>query len=126
MKPGYLIKFFLSILGTGLLFSCSKTIYENAWESRNLKADITSNEWDKPLRYYDTDSRLQYNVTNDSVNLYVCIRATDQQSQLKIIRSGMQLWIDTIGKKKNQTGIFYPLASTNVDLHENQKMHQTE
>ncbi|HEY4798294.1 MAG TPA: hypothetical protein VII99_04370, partial [Bacteroidia bacterium] len=40
-------------------------------------------------------------------------RATDEQTQLKIIRSGMKLWIDTTGKNKKITGLFFPIESGN-------------
>jgi hypothetical protein len=115
MKSGYMIKFCLPIFIAGFFLSCSKNIYENGWQSTKMKDARSLKESENPLRYYDNTNRLQYDVTNDSMNLYVSIRATDQQNQIKIIRSGLQLWIDTIGKNKKETGLFFPLSSLSAD-----------
>lgn len=111
MKLKPFLKLFLIIFITGFLFSCSKTIYDSSWQSKKVTADGISREWEIPLRYYDYNSKLQYTVTNDTSNLYICIRACDEISQKKIIRAGMQIWIDTSGKKKEVTGILFPLAN---------------
>lgn len=101
----------LMVIVAGLFSSCSKAVYENLWQSKVINADGSAQEWQKPLRYFDDKSKLQYTVTNDAQNLYVCICATDEQSQMKIMRAGMQFWIDTTGRDKQQVGILYPLPS---------------
>ena len=57
---------------------------------------------------------MQYIVTNDETNLYVCIRATEQPLQMKIVKSGLQLWIDPSGKNKETTGIKFPLGGNMI------------
>lgn len=111
MKRINFYNLFLFIFISGFIFSCTKLVYNNLWQSRPVNADGNLEEWHLPLRYYDSKSRLQYTITNDSVNLYICMCATDQQTQQKIIHAGMQIWIDTTGTKRQQTGIFYPLAA---------------
>jgi len=119
------IKLFFSILMMGLFFSCSKSVYVNSWQSKNVKADGNLQEWIVPLNNYDVKSKLQYSITNDSLNLYVCIRATDDQSQLKIIRAGMQVWIDTAGKNNQQVGILFPLSSSEHSANISRKPEYT-
>ena len=92
--------------------SCTKTIYESSWQRKTVKADGKLNEWKVPLKHYDYSSKIQYAVSNDSVNMYICIRVADEQTQFKIIRTGMQVWVDSTGKKKQITGVFFPLAKT--------------
>lgn len=101
------------IAGLIIIFmsSCSTTVYQSAWQSVLVSADGNSREWSIPLRFYDKDSKLCYTVSNDSVNLYLCIWAIDEQMQMKILRAGMQLWIDTTGKNKQQVGILFPTTS---------------
>lgn len=111
MKKNNLIIFYLPLLFTTLLFSCSKPITGILWQYKPVKADGILKEWEIPLRYFDEKSKLQYTITNDSAKLYVAIRATDELSQMKIIRAGMQFWIDSTGKKKQGTGLLFPLAS---------------
>ena len=48
-------------------------------------------------------------VTNDSKNLYISIKTANEQDQIKILRGGMVLWIDTLPKAGHQVGIFFPL-----------------
>jgi len=99
---------------SGILFlmvfaSCSSEIYQATWQTKPVIADGTPNEWSLPLRYSDSKSGLQYNITNDKTNLYVCIRATEQPIQMKIISSGMEIWLDPSGKNKETVGIQFPL-----------------
>ena len=71
-------------------------------------ADGNPQEWKIPLRFYDSKSKLSYAVTNDLDNLYICIRITDDASQVKVMRAGMQVWIDTSGSNRQVTGILFP------------------
>lgn len=88
---------------------CSKPLYDSLWQTGKMNADGNPKEWEIPLRFFDSKSKLQYAITNDSENLYVCIRATDEIVQQKILRSGMKLWLDTTGKNKERTEIIFPL-----------------
>src|ERR1051325_10066706 len=90
------------------LTSCApKEIYESAWRPTPIKADGIAAEWEIPLRYYDNETRLNYAIANDKENLYICIRVTDKLNQMKIIRAGLQLWMDTTGKKQQQVGVLF-------------------
>jgi hypothetical protein len=92
-----------------LLSSCSDIIYNSLWQGGPVKADGLPNEWSKPLKHYDSNTKLQYTFSNDRQNMYLCIRATDETTQKKILRGGLEIWIDTTGKNKERTGISYPL-----------------
>ncbi|MGZ4059422.1 MAG: hypothetical protein ACXVPU_10350, partial [Bacteroidia bacterium] len=66
-------------------------------------------------KFYDDKSKLQYTVANDRENLYLCIRATNEQTQLKIFRAGMEIWIDTTGKaQEHHVGILFPLPNNEI------------
>ncbi|HWY38756.1 MAG TPA: hypothetical protein VNY73_09370 [Bacteroidia bacterium] len=107
MQPRYPILLLLLVI-----FGCSPAVITRLnWQSAPVVADGRLTEWQAPLRFYDPDTKLNYVVSNDKENLYVCIRAADEQSQMKIIRGGMQVWIDTTGKKKKQVGISFPLSA---------------
>ena len=100
-----------------ILSSCSTTVYQSLWQSKSVKADGNPEEWSTPLRFYEKNSKLYYTVSNDSENLYLCIIANEEQVQMKIIQSGIQLWIDTTGKNKQQIGIMFPLADQAKNIH---------
>jgi hypothetical protein len=89
--------------------SCSSSIYQSSWQANPVIVDGNPTEWKLPLRYSDSKSGLQYNVTNDGTNIYVCIRATEQPIQMKIISSGMKIWLDPSGKNKEAVCVHFPL-----------------
>jgi len=101
------------------LVSCAPAVISQlSWQTTPVVVDGKLSEWQAPLRFYDTETKLNYVVSNDKENLYICIRAADEKSQLKIMRAGMQIWIDTSGKKNKQVGISFPLSAktrTNED-----------
>jgi hypothetical protein len=99
----------LSLLAVIIIISsCSRKIaYTNSWQSEDF-TKLSKSETEEPLRFYDEKSKLQYEVSNDYKNLYICLKATDQQSQMKIVRAGMTVGIDTLGKKSPQVEIMFP------------------
>jgi len=52
-----------------------------------------------------------YSLSNDSANLYVKLMIADSKTQMKILRNGLKLWLDTTGHQKEKLGMIYPLAS---------------
>jgi len=100
-------KFLITGIFFIILSSCSPIIYTSSWQSKDF-SKITQSEWNEPFRFHDENSSLQYNISNDSTKIYICIKTSDLNDQYKIIRSGMQIWIDTLNKKKHQIGILFP------------------
>ncbi|MFI5163833.1 MAG: hypothetical protein ACHQHP_01150 [Bacteroidia bacterium] len=110
MKTNFFLKFFLFTYAF-VLCSCSHETFSGAWQKTPVKVDAKINDWEIPLRLYDDATKLNYAVTNDADNLYLCMRASDVHVQMKIMQAGMQVWIDTTGKKKQKIGIFFPLST---------------
>lgn len=86
------------------LLSCSVETYHGTYE----KGDLTS-YFKQPLRFYNNDTKLQYCVLNDSSNIYLLIKATEQLPQYKIMQTGIKVSIDTNGKYKSGASIIYPI-----------------
>jgi hypothetical protein len=84
------------------------------WAPAYLKVDGDLQEWGNPLRFYDTSTRIAYSVANDSANLYLCMRISDEMMKRKVLSVGMTVGIDTLGKKKQQVSITCPLAGSLV------------
>ena len=91
--------------------SCSHEILSGALQTSPVKVDGKINDWEIPLRFFDYKTNINYSVTNDLHDLYICMRIADVQMQTKIIRAGMEVWIDTTGKKKKNVGISFPLST---------------
>ena len=103
----YLSLFLLSVI---LFFSsCSKTVYTSSWQSNDFTV-LRKSETGQPLRFYDIKSKLQYSISNDTKNIYLCVKVIDEQLQSKILLAGMQVNIDTMGKKVQPIGILYPIG----------------
>jgi hypothetical protein len=87
-------------------------IFENNWQNYPVKVDGKATEWEVPLQYYDNDTKLNYTITNDDSNLYYCIRITDDKQEMRVMKAGMQVRIDTSGKKVEGAIIEYPFSAT--------------
>jgi uncharacterized membrane protein YgcG len=101
--------------------SCKAPLYQARWQDHPVIADGNPEEWKIPLRFYDSKSKLSYTVTNDMENLYICMRVTDDPGQVKIMRAGMQVWIDTTGKNNQTTGILFPQRATEPSAEQQQQ-----
>lgn len=93
-----------------LLTACSPKIADKlAWQSNPVTIDGLAPEYQN-FRYYDASSKIFYSFSNDRTNLYICLKTSDNAMQMKIMKAGMEIWIDTTSKAKKQTGILFPLA----------------
>lgn len=109
----YILKNKYCIIGLILLLfnSCSsqRSVYTSFWQVKDFT--ITDyKELQNPLRFCDRKSKLQYNITNDDKKIYICLKVIDKQYQMKIIRAGMVINIDTMGKKRHPISISFPIA----------------
>ncbi len=57
------------------------------------------------------ETKMQYAVDHDGENLYVAVKITDQFVQSRIMAFGMNMFIDKKGKKKEGSGIEFPLKT---------------
>ena len=114
-----LLNYFLIFVCGIFIISCASTaVVKNAWQTNAVVVDGKPDEWQLPLKYFDSETKLNYFITNDKENLYVCIRASDVKTQEKIMRAGMQVYIDTMGKGEKQVGIEYPLPASDRTIEE--------
>jgi len=60
-------------------------------------------------KIYDEEAKSWYAVyaTSDTIHVYLAV--TDPMQQRKIISNGLELWVDTRGKKNKKTGILFPV-----------------
>jgi len=72
-------------------------------------------DWGDSLRFYNSDKQLYYTLANDQDNLYMAIRINDRSQQIRVLRAGLTLSIDTRGKKKESFSITFPVG----DLSQN-------
>ena len=78
-------------------------------KKENVVVDGKIQEWANPLPNYDKKTGINYDLANDSKNLYVIIKVVNNSTQRQILSNGFELWINTDGAKKKTIGISYPL-----------------
>ncbi|MFT3823770.1 MAG: hypothetical protein QM731_07605 [Chitinophagaceae bacterium] len=72
-------------------------------------------EWPAAKFTTDEDTHIQYAIDNDSKNLYIALLIPDIRTQMKMMRLGMNLYIDPKGKKKEGKGIEFPVKRSNEE-----------
>src|SRR3978361_131259 len=76
----------------------------------NIVIDGDVKEWGDSLRYYNKDKQLNYALANDQDNLYMAIRINDRSEQIRVLKAGLTLSVDTRGKKKESFSITFPVG----------------
>jgi len=79
------------------------------YQSTPVVADGQINDWQQPLRFSNPGYALQYNITSDERNIYVCVTSADEETQLRMLRAGMTIWFDPKGEKNKTIGLFFPI-----------------
>lgn len=67
-----------------------------------VKVDGKLNEWSEGFKAYNRNTRLLYTLANDEKNIYLIAKSTDFTTKAKIIAGGIDLIINTEGKKKDK------------------------
>ncbi len=98
----YLLLFFT-------LSNCSPKEYPlGNFQETPILADGNSVDWHLPLRFGSEDGALQYNITNDNNNIYVSVATSDPSTQMRMLRAGISVYVDTKGKTDKSMGISFP------------------
>ncbi len=71
--------------------------------------DGSTVEWPDTIFQTDKETLIHYAVDNDAQHLFLALRIADFRTQMKLMRQGMNLYIDLKGKKKEGRGIEFPV-----------------
>src|ERR1700760_3939144 len=95
----------------GMTFAgCSHTLAPvGHYQDAAVIADGNAGDWNLPLRFSNASYTLQHNVTNDSKNLYVCVISSDEATQMRILRAGLSVYIDSKGDQKKDIALHFPV-----------------
>ena len=73
-------------------------------------------EWANIPFTADKETEIAMAMDNDKEQLYVALKITNQRTQLRLMKFGMNLFIDLKGKHREGTTIEFPLKSSTADL----------
>lgn len=111
--------FLLTLAGSILLAGCKTQEMQTDWSAVPVQVDGEMTGWDGMTVTYFEDIGVQLGLCNDSENLYILFRFSDQTWARAIRMGGVTLWLDNSGKKKKDFGIRY---TGGPSLSELQKM----
>lgn len=74
----------------------------NVLAPAKVKIDGKLNEWGNSFKAYNRNTRLLYILSNDDKNMYLVAKSTDFTTKAKIIAGGIDLIINTEGKRKDK------------------------
>jgi hypothetical protein len=90
-----------------LLAGCGTQEVQTYWSTEAVKIDGEMTEWPSGSTVYFEDSGVQLGLRNDSQNLYILFRFSNQAWAQSIRMGGVTMWLDNSGKKKKDFGIRY-------------------
>ncbi|MFI5186459.1 MAG: hypothetical protein ACHQF0_07030 [Chitinophagales bacterium] len=111
MKFFLLIPVLLSVFSTRNLFSADH-FHDSFFATDTSFKHITDGkdtEWPEQKFEMDPATEIKYALDNDTQNLYLALIIPDSRMQTKMMRNGMELYIDSKAKKKEGKGIEFPV-----------------
>jgi hypothetical protein len=106
----------LTLAGLVLFAGCKTQKVETYWAAETVKIDGEMTEWASTSTSYFEEVGVQLGLCNDTQNLYVLFRFTNQDWARAIRMGGVTLWLDNSGKKKKDLGIRYTGGPSISDL----------
>lgn len=102
---------FISFTIAFVLFTITAAAQEirSQWQTNPVVINGYADEWPETFRYYDGNTMLQFAIANDTGNVYICLKANDANTQRNLIHAGLNIWLDPKGKKKELTGVVFPM-----------------
>lgn len=104
----------IAVVAVSLLAGCgsSKTLTTSEWVSEPVAIDANMNDWKLPLSHYNSSVKVNYSLKNNEDFLYLCLMTSDPQMITRITMAGLEIAIDTVGKKKKHiTIMLHPVVS---------------
>lgn len=92
---------------------CSSKLFESKWKEPETESTA--------FRFYDPDSKIRYNIENDSTNLYFSFDVMDQLTIQKILTTGLRVFVDGTAKNKQKNEVQFPIYADKVPVSELQE-----
>lgn len=103
-------KWLMALIAGGIISGCGHKLAPlGHYQSTPVVADGQINDWQQPLQFSNPGYALQYNITSDDQNIYICVTSADEEIQLRMLRAGMTIWFDPKGEKNKTIGLFFPI-----------------
>lgn len=125
--PGVSLFFCLTLASCGgAKHTKSQASLPGTWSAQPVIIDGDSKDWPSPYPNYDAKGKIAYATSNDGQYLYITMETGDELTQLKILKEGMTVSIDTTGKKDARFNISYPLPGDSDPLENMEILKETK
>src|SRR6185312_7855783 len=130
MQKNYCVLLFISLAfitscGSSKHASSSKKL-QGTWQSTPIVIDGNSNDWPSPYPAYDAKAMIGYTMSNDKSYLYLTVETGDEKTEMKRLRGGLTVWIDTANAKNQDVSIAFPLQSTGEPMNYEKQQGQQD
>jgi len=89
------------------LTGCKIFKLDSVFTSSPINIDGNYSDWEKIPALYFEDQEVLLALSNDTNNLYLAFRFRDPKWLMAVRKTGLTIWLDNTGKKKEQFGIRY-------------------
>lgn len=96
------------LLGVALLITSCKPMPLRSSKYVETEEQISEIRKDLPFSYYHPDSQIRYDLYNSDSHLFIRFDVSSELTIRKIFNFGLEVYIDTIGKRKKDEGFIYP------------------
>jgi hypothetical protein len=105
----------LLLIAPAFFAGCSSKTYPvTNYQQTPVTADGNLAEWNRPLKFISNGGQMQYNITNDDSNLYVSLETHDEATVTKILRAGIDVYIDAEAGESKKVMLAFPLPNNDV------------
>lgn len=88
-----------------LSFLCFLSVGIGQQEKSLAKSDLP--EWGFPLRYYNLEASISYDVTNDDEAFYFVLYTDNEQAVQRLLFDGFKIAVDKKGRKSEDVNLTY-------------------
>ncbi len=91
-----------------LLFASCKPLPIRESHSVSNEEEIIRKSSEIPFSWYHADSKIRYDIYHTEEALYLRFDVSDRNTIHKIFTYGLEIYVDTVGKRKKHEGFIYP------------------
>ncbi|MEO1450875.1 MAG: hypothetical protein AAFV07_15205, partial [Bacteroidota bacterium] len=102
----------MRILFWSLIVCCclplSAQVYQPSSDAVTVDGD--DSEWTQGEYLYDQDSKMSYAFRKSDSHLFLILRTNQRETLIQSRISGIEIWVNSNGKKKRKVGVQYPMG----------------
>lgn len=92
------------------LAGCGGELFQSRWTSGPIHIDGKLDEWHDTMMSVE-DGLVSVGFQNDGEHLYVAVSSNDRRLGMRVLRSGLTVWLDPDGGKAHTLGVKYPVGA---------------